>query len=104
VPKMKGLRDTRERIIEAAIKTISQNGYSQTTTTLIAKKAKVSQGIIFHYFKTKKELLLAIAREITKEFAEEIQRCTAGEKDPLKKLEKVALVICEVFMTSSTYT
>lgn len=47
-------------IISAAIEIFAEKGYSATTTSAIAKKAGVGEGTIFHHFKTKKDLLLAI--------------------------------------------
>lgn len=54
------MTDKQLRIISAAIEIFADKGYSATTTSEIAKKAKVAEGTIFHYFKTKKDLLLAI--------------------------------------------
>lgn len=48
------------RIMSTAIEIFAQKGYSATTTSEIAKKAGVGEGTIFHHYKTKKDLLLAI--------------------------------------------
>lgn len=48
------------KIICAAIEIFSEKGFQATTTNEIAKKANVAEGTIFRYFKTKKDLLLAI--------------------------------------------
>lgn len=48
------------RILGAAIELFSEKGYEATTTSEIAKKAKVAEGTIFRYYKTKKDLLFAI--------------------------------------------
>lgn len=49
--------NTKKIIIEAAIKLFKKNGYKKTNTTLISKEAKVSIGIVYSYFDSKKELL-----------------------------------------------
>lgn len=54
------LTEKQIRIIEAAIESFSEKGYSATTTSEIAKKAGVAEGTIFKHYKTKKDLLLAI--------------------------------------------
>lgn len=51
---------TQRKILESAIKIFSQKGFSGSTTKEIAKDAGVSEGTIFRYFETKKELLLAL--------------------------------------------
>lgn len=47
-------------ILEAALRVFSEKGYSASRTNEIAKEAGVSEGTIFHYFKTKKELLTGL--------------------------------------------
>ncbi|MDQ0271812.1 TetR/AcrR family transcriptional regulator [Cytobacillus purgationiresistens] len=54
------LTDKQKKIIEAAIDSFSEKGYSGTSTSEIAKKAGVAEGTIFRHYKTKKDLLLSI--------------------------------------------
>lgn len=55
----------RTQILEAAIKVFSKKGFEGSTTKEIARKAKVSEGTIFRYFKTKKEILMNILNTLT---------------------------------------
>jgi AcrR family transcriptional regulator len=50
----------QQRIIDAAMHLFNENGFHATPTSLIAKKAKVSVGTLFNYFKTKEDLIEAI--------------------------------------------
>ncbi|MCR4584514.1 MAG: TetR/AcrR family transcriptional regulator [Lachnospiraceae bacterium] len=50
---------TREKILAAALKMYTEKGYHDTTVDEIAKRAGLSTGIAYRYFKNKKELLLA---------------------------------------------
>lgn len=50
----------KNRILEAGLYLFSQKGFNQTTTKDLAKKAKVAEGTIFRYFKTKKDILIEI--------------------------------------------
>lgn len=88
--------DKRQRIIDAAIKLLSKKGYHRATTTLIAKEAGVSQGLIFHYFGNKEELFFSIIEDGSKRFREEIEKSIYGERNTLKKLEKAALTYCKM--------
>ncbi|MFT8349359.1 TetR/AcrR family transcriptional regulator [Clostridium saccharoperbutylacetonicum] len=47
-------------ILVSAIELFSEKGYEATSTSEIAKNAKVAEGTIFRYYKTKKDLLFAI--------------------------------------------
>lgn len=49
-----------DQILAAARKVFAQHGFSRATTDEIAREAGVSPGLIFHYFKSKKELLVEV--------------------------------------------
>jgi AcrR family transcriptional regulator len=51
----------REQLLEAALRLFSEHGYAATSTKRIAEAAGVTEGLVFHYFPTKLELLLALA-------------------------------------------
>ncbi len=55
-----GPKDTRSRIIHAAMELFSTNGYSSTTTRSIAEKAGVNELTLFRNFETKDGLLSAV--------------------------------------------
>jgi AcrR family transcriptional regulator len=51
------MKDTRQRILEAALAVFSRDGISGATTREIARVAKVNEVTLFRYFKNKNELL-----------------------------------------------
>src|SRR5438445_8161798 len=51
---------TRERILEAAFRTLSRKGYENTTVKDIAEEAAVAPGLVHYYFKSKQALVLAV--------------------------------------------
>lgn len=53
-------KETRERIIEAAFRTLSRRGYEKTTIKDIAEEADVAPGLIHYYFKSKQALVLVV--------------------------------------------
>lgn len=50
--------EKRERILNAAMKEFARKGYELASTNEIIKDAGISKGLLFHYFRTKKELFL----------------------------------------------
>lgn len=50
----------KEQILETALKLFAENGYDSTSTSLIAKTAGVSEGLIFRHYGKKEGLLEAI--------------------------------------------
>jgi len=51
-------KERQRQIINGALKVFSQSSYYKTSTLEIAKEAGISKGLLFHYFKNKKELYL----------------------------------------------
>lgn len=57
-PKQKRAIEKKEKIIKAGFDLICENGYYNTNTMEIAKKASVSTGIVYQYFKDKYDILI----------------------------------------------
>lgn len=64
-------KDKKTTIINAAIKLFMEKGFDATSTASIAKEAGVATGTLFHYFKTKEELINCIYRETKAVWKEE---------------------------------
>jgi AcrR family transcriptional regulator len=60
--------ERKQEILSAAIDLFGEKGFSRTPTALIAQKANVAEGLIFHYFKNKREILVQILDEILEEY------------------------------------
>jgi AcrR family transcriptional regulator len=52
--------ERRQQIMEAALVCFARNGYHLTTMDDIAKQLPFSKGLLYYYFKTKRDLFLAI--------------------------------------------
>ncbi len=64
-PRSKSLNEqlraeSQTKIVEHALELFGQHGYDRTSITMIAKAAGISQGLVYHYFESKEELLRAI--------------------------------------------
>jgi AcrR family transcriptional regulator len=59
-PKQARAVQTRKRIIDAGLRMFSQKGIHDTNSSEIAKRARVSVGTFYLYFKNKRTLLLEI--------------------------------------------
>jgi len=53
-------RETRGLILDSALVLFANKGYDGTTTEEIAKRAGVSKGLVFSYFKMKQDILFAV--------------------------------------------
>jgi AcrR family transcriptional regulator len=55
--------ESRKTILNASLKLFAKKGFSATTTDEIARKAKVSKGLIFSHFSSKEDLLFSMIDE-----------------------------------------
>ena len=62
----------KERIINIALEEFAQNGYQSASTNVICKKAKVSKGLLYHYYGSKENLYLSVLRYFIDKFKENI--------------------------------
>jgi len=56
-------KTSKDKILAVALELFAQNGYQGTSIAQIAKKAKISKGLMYNYFKNKEKLLEAIVLE-----------------------------------------
>ncbi len=56
--------NTRDKIIEAAIEVFSEKGYTGASIDEIAARAGVSKGLVFWYYKSKKNLIKEVALRV----------------------------------------
>lgn len=59
----KVVEDRREQILDAAMRVFAQKGFERATNKDIAEAAEITPGLIYHYFKSKEDLLKAIFEE-----------------------------------------
>ena len=57
--------ETKNKLIDSALKVFSIKGFDSSTTKDIAREAEVTDGLIYHYFNSKEELLWAILEKHT---------------------------------------
>jgi TetR/AcrR family fatty acid metabolism transcriptional regulator len=55
--------DRRRQILEAAVKVFARSGFHTSRVGDIAEEAGVAYGLVYHYFKSKEELLETIFRD-----------------------------------------
>ncbi len=77
----------KENILIAALELFAKEGFNATSTSKVAKKAGVSEGLIFRHFKNKNGLLEAILQE-GEEKAKLLFSDIIFETDPEKVIEK----------------
>lgn len=86
-PRQKRSIEKKNKIIKAGFKLFCEKGFYNTNTNEIAKKAGVSTGIVYHYFKDKKAIFLAVMDQVSPKFdVEKIKQLHLSKNR--KELEK----------------
>ena len=71
---MKNLKDfdKKEAIFQAMLELISKHGFHSSPMSEVAKQANVAAGTIYHYFKSKDELICALYMRLREKFVENL--------------------------------
>jgi TetR/AcrR family fatty acid metabolism transcriptional regulator len=80
------------KIIAAATKIFSQKGFFKAKVSEIAKEAGIADGTVYIYFKHKDDILISLFEEKMQEVLDNMKEQIDQETDPLKKIERFALV------------
>lgn len=81
-------RKKRARIINAAIKLLSEKGYAKTKMKDIANEAEVADGTVYTYFSSKEDLMMKALTESLHNKLLEVKQITAKEPDVRAKILK----------------
>ncbi len=77
----------RARLLEATLDLIAEEGWAQTSTQKICKRAGVSRGAQTHHFPTKDSLLIAAVREIVARYQKELDAVSDHNQSRAQTLE-----------------
>jgi AcrR family transcriptional regulator len=75
--------ERREQLLRAGAELLSERAYYEVSIDEIAAAAGVSKGLLYHYFPTKKDFLLAALERGQQQLAERMT--FAGDLDPLSQ-------------------
>lgn len=78
-------KGVRTRLIQAAVNLAYRQGFGNTTLAQIAKEARVPQGNLYYYFKTKEEIASAIVEQRLSELSM-LQQELGRIQDPKERL------------------
>lgn len=63
-------KNTKERILEEALKLFSQNGYSGTSMSDIAKQLGITKGALYKHYASKQDIFDAISEETSRQYGD----------------------------------
>jgi AcrR family transcriptional regulator len=89
--------DKRRQILDAAIRVFARQGFHSTRVADIADEAGVAYGLVYHYFKSKDQVLNELFSERWSLLLAAIEEADRGEAEPRAKLEAVAGFIVDSY-------
>ena len=81
--------DKRNAILDAATRVFAERGLTAAPTSEISKRARIAEGTLFTYFKTKDDLINALYREIKLELADAMMSGFPRRKSVRTRLQHV---------------
>ena len=78
--------ETRNRILDAALRLFRERGFAETTMRDVATAAGVATGAAYYYFRSKEELVLAFYVRTDQEAAEVFAAAIESSKDLKKRM------------------
>ncbi|MEW6441270.1 MAG: TetR/AcrR family transcriptional regulator [bacterium] len=80
-------QDKRERILQAALKVISENGYQTATMEMIAEGAGVSKGLVYRYYESKEALVQELVDSMFDRLAQQVNDSVHQDLDALDLIQ-----------------
>ncbi len=88
----------KDRILEAALIEFSDKGYKKASTNTIVREAGVSKGLLFHYYKSKKDLYILLYSHANKAIEDEIDNeVNFADRDVLNRLYQATITSIEAY-------
>ena len=94
---------TKQQIIKAAIKVMNEKGIGSTRFEDIASAANVTRGAVYHYFKSKNEIILEIHSNMKKQMMDLFERHIGEDIDPVLSLKNGLKETLHKFSTDEDY-
>jgi AcrR family transcriptional regulator len=80
------IRNRREQLIRAAIKVFGEKGFHQTTVRDIGRAARLTQGTIYNYVRSKEDILFLVCDRIVAEYQDSVRRALRTSGDASERL------------------
>src|SRR5205823_11693215 len=85
--------DKRRLILDAAVRVFARKGYHTCRVSDIAEDAGVAHGLLYHYFRSKEELLETIFRETWRDVLDAIRTVEETDETARDRLAGIAKIL-----------
>jgi TetR/AcrR family fatty acid metabolism transcriptional regulator len=88
-----GQEDKRRVILDAAVRVFARKGYHTSRVGDIAEEAGVAHGLLYHYFRSKEELLETIFRETWSDLLAAVRSVEETDETARERLAGIAKIL-----------
>ncbi len=78
---------TRERLVEVARGAFASEGYAESATEEIVRRAGVTRGALYHHFGSKQGLFVAVLEDVLHDLAAQVEAAASAESEPWMQLQ-----------------
>ena len=90
-------KDTRQKILEAAVKVFANKGYHDTRVDEIVSASNTSKGAVYFHFPGKQEVFLTIIDELASLLETRLAEAISQEQDGVHKVNRALQICLETF-------
>jgi len=84
--------EIQKRVLDASRKLFVKQGYARTTIKDIMREANIANGSLYHFFKSKDEILMHLAEEVFEKASEVSDNLLIKQEDPyIRSILEIAL-------------
>jgi AcrR family transcriptional regulator len=92
---------TRRDLLQHARKLFAQNGYAESSTDEVVRRARVTKGALYHHFSNKLELYRAVVGDMERELVAKMAAAADAARTPQHKLEAACRAYLDACLDSS---
>lgn len=90
------VRERREVLIEAAIQVFVDKGFHDATVREIGRAAKMTQGTIYNYVRSKDDILYMVCDRIVAEYQAQARKALDTSRGPVERVRSAVRAVSEV--------
>ncbi len=93
---------SRQEILEAAVKNFSEKGYSKTSIADIMETADLGTGTFYNYFQSKESVLMCLLARLVQQVADALRENRAAGKSQIELLD-IACQVTAAFLDENRF-
>jgi AcrR family transcriptional regulator len=97
------VRERREQITRAALAVFLRKGYHTATVRDIGREARLTQGTIYNYVRSKADILYLVCDQLVTAYQDAVRKAMEGIADPSARLAEALRALVEVMHAHQEY-